>query len=92
MLSQSQLIHHHYGNIASVSFPSLSYMLKFSKVLWLNFMCLRILKIHIWSGLITCNITPEEDVQRCACPATPRHMCQCNELLYWFMKTRKRDT
>jgi hypothetical protein len=61
-----------------VSFPPLTYMLKFSRFSGLT-SCLRIKNKTHWGGLITRNTTPEEDVQRCACPAPPRHMCQCSE-------------
>ena len=61
----------------SVSFPLLTYMLKFSKFSGLT-SCLEFKDTH-WCSLITRNTTPEEDVQRCACPAPPRHMFQCNE-------------
>ena len=44
-----------------VSFHPLAYMLKFSRFSGLT-SCLRLKKKH-WSGLITRNITPEEDVQ-----------------------------
>ena len=49
---------------------------KIQQVLWLNALPLE-KKTH-WSGLVTRNFTPEEDVQRYACPAPPRHTCQCN--------------
>ena len=59
-----------------VPFPLLTYLLKLSRSAWLH--ALGFEDTH-WGGLITRNITPEEDVQRCACPAPPRHMCQCND-------------
>ena len=62
-----------------VSFPPITYMLKFSRFSGLT-SCIGMKKTAAhWGAFITRNTTPEEDVQRCACPAPPRHMCQCNE-------------
>ena len=37
------------------------------------------LKDTHWGGLITRNITPEEDVRRCARPTPPGHMFHCSD-------------
>ena len=72
MLGPSQFIRHYYEHTIQFLF------------LWL-LICANA-KLHAlgfgdahWSGLITRNITPEEDVPRCACPAPPRHMHLCNQ-------------
>ena len=61
-----------------VSFPPLTYMLKFSRFSGLT-SCLWIKRHSHSGGLVTRNISSEEDAQRCACQARPTHMHQCNQ-------------